>query len=1408
MQNTRRFGLAAVAVLVVASLSSTQASAHTNANALPYAASASGTPQETITDTRAHELGYSLTPSKAEPFTVCPVPTKGKAECMSIVDPTPAARSQAEAESLFGLGPEPAPGPSYEGTGEEKGFSPSEIRKAYGISETGGSGQTVAIVDAYDDPNTESDLKVYRKEYGLSECTKANGCFKKVNQEGIEGAYPAADKGWAVEISLDVDMVSAVCPECKILLVEANNNEWGSLLAAEDEAATLKATEISNSWAGSEFSEETSDDQYFHHENSNHENIPITAAAGDHGYGVDYPAASPNVISVGGTTLKKAEKSSRGWEESVWGGSGGGCSAYETSKPTWQSDPSCANRTDNDVAAVANPNSPVSLYDSYETSGEPFYSPSGWLLIGGTSVATPIVAGIEAHAPSAVRAEGAKAFYRHSLFNVTAGSSGLCRGYLCNGEEGYSGPTGWGTPDGPVELAAGFHAVTARATSVSLGGATLNGYVDPEGLVTTYQFEYGKTTSYGLKAPESPASAGSGVVWKGVSQSVTELEPETTYHYRLLATNSSGTVYGADHTFSTTAWTVQSAHPGGYFLLGASCSSATACTAVGGGSTVSWNGTEWQTQSMPEPEGGGDYLYGVSCSLATACTAVGRHDKPNGGDGTLLLAERWNGTEWKIQSTPEPSEVEYRAELFGVSCSSATACTAVGQYEYYAGGGNYEWRVLAESWNGTEWKIQSAPEPSGAQKSALLSVSCSSANACMAVGYSEKVDYTPLAESWNGTEWKIQSAPEPHGAEGSELLRVSCSSATACTAVGVYYNSESKEDELLAERWNGTEWEIQSMPEPHGAQSSELTGVSCSSATACTAVGQATGEDLFAERWNGAEWQIQSMPMADESAGDQWWTGVSCTSPQVCVGVGAGGPLVEREIPPAITEPVSSVNATEAVLTGTVKPEGENTHYRFEYGTSESLGQSTPEEDIAEGTSTNVKVTRTVGHLTPDTKYYFRLNAVNSAGTAEGVDRTVTTTPASAHKIHYCHKTGPEEGAFREGKCAEASGSGEYVSGAPGISGALLTCLKVASGKGSFGNSGCTESGGSKSWEEIEVVWPRKLVGQAGTVVLKGKLAGATAEVTCTTGKFESQRKEEAELTEGKLELSSCTSVKPEKCTIQEPVVLGFVGRLEETGGKLVDKLTGSGTSKKFGEITYGGEKCVFKGESFPVEGSQVFEWDANSGKDQEKHELIGKTSGSSLTLGPEKATYEGTISLASTGGELWSAAVWPSKLEGSFGTTVLKSKLAGAEAKIECAKGTFEAAPEKEGETSVGQIGLSSCTSVKPAKCTVSVPALVFDGIVEESGGKLVDKLTGSGAGKELDEITYSGTECAFKGEGFPLKGSQTFEWDANIGKYQEKHELIGKTSGSSLTLGPEKATYEDTTTVNAEGGETWSAD
>jgi Ricin-type beta-trefoil lectin domain len=314
------------------------------------------------------------------------------------------------------------------------GYGPSSLLSAYNLasaSAADGGGATVAVIENADNPNLESDLGTYRSEYGLPACTTANGCFEKVNQSGQQSNYPAGNVGWGTEASLDVDMVSAICPKCHILVVEA-----GDLGAAQNTAASLGAHFISNSWGTGDNSGDAGSDADF-----NHAGVVDVASSGDSGYGVSYPASSKYVVAAGGTSLDQNSSTARGWSETAWSGAGAGCSSWE-SKPSWQTDTGCGNRTVADVSAVADPATGVAVYDTY---GE-----GGWFVVGGTSVASPLIASVFALA-GAPSGSAAAVLYAHagSLNDVTSGSDGSCSpSYLCTAGAGYDGPTGLGTPNG------------------------------------------------------------------------------------------------------------------------------------------------------------------------------------------------------------------------------------------------------------------------------------------------------------------------------------------------------------------------------------------------------------------------------------------------------------------------------------------------------------------------------------------------------------------------------------------------------------------------------------------------------------------------------------------------------------------------------------------------------------------------------------------------------------------------------------------------------------------------------------------------------------------------------------------------------------------------------------------------
>jgi subtilase family serine protease len=356
---------------------------------------------------------------------VCSAPAAGFAACMSVV------RTDAAGKPLATAGP--------------NGLWPVDIQSAYKLSGLPYSGRTVAIVDAYNDPTAEADLATYRTQFNLPACTTANSCFSKIDQTGGT-KYPRTNSGWAQEISLDLDMVSATCPDCHILLVEANSNSFANLGAAVITAARITGVSaISNSYGGGDAADATYGAYY------NHPGIAVTASTGDSGYrGGSYPASSSYVTAVGGTSLNKAVNT-RGWTETVWSGAGSGCSLYNTALAAADSaNTGCAKRAMADVSAVADPNTGVAVYDSTPNHGS-----SGWMVFGGTSVSAPIIGSVYAlSGKTGNTTEYANALpYQNAsaltLNDVTSGSNGTCpTPQWCTAGVGWDGPSGLGTPNG------------------------------------------------------------------------------------------------------------------------------------------------------------------------------------------------------------------------------------------------------------------------------------------------------------------------------------------------------------------------------------------------------------------------------------------------------------------------------------------------------------------------------------------------------------------------------------------------------------------------------------------------------------------------------------------------------------------------------------------------------------------------------------------------------------------------------------------------------------------------------------------------------------------------------------------------------------------------------------------------
>lgn len=428
-QRTMITGLASVAALALTMLSAPAAlAAHAPGQARHLAAA----PEPTGT------FGPHALP--AGDRLACPAAARpGQAECASVLR-RPAASSASSVP----------------------GYGPVSLRGAYNLTAAAsrdGRGSIVAIVEAYQDPAATADLAVYRSHFRLPACTRASGCLRITNEHGGTAKLPAPNAAWATDQSIGLDVVSALCPRCRLLLVEASSNSLTDLGTAEDTAVAKGARFVFNGWDGIEFLGQGAFARYF-----NHPGAAIVFGAGDTGYGTSFPADLQYVTAVGGTTLNRSKFNARHWAETAWTGTNSGCSILEA-KPSWQradasASAGCLNRTENDVAADADPGTGAAIYDSFGTS-------KSWAEDGGTALAAAIITAAYALAGApAPHSYPASYPYQHAghLYDVRFGSNGACgltREYLCTAGVGYDGPTGLGTPHGTAAFsAAGTHPVT------------------------------------------------------------------------------------------------------------------------------------------------------------------------------------------------------------------------------------------------------------------------------------------------------------------------------------------------------------------------------------------------------------------------------------------------------------------------------------------------------------------------------------------------------------------------------------------------------------------------------------------------------------------------------------------------------------------------------------------------------------------------------------------------------------------------------------------------------------------------------------------------------------------------------------------------------------------------------------
>jgi subtilisin family serine protease len=570
---------------------------------------------------------------------------------------------------------------------------------------------------------------------------------------------------------------------------------------------------------------------------------------------------------------------------------------------------------------------------------------------------------------------------------------------------------------------------TIEAPNVTANDATLRASVKPEGLESTYQFEYGTTTSYEFETPSSPKAIGASTGSVKIEESIGFLTGGKTYHYRLTLRNAAGTTYGEDHTLTTPAseWQTQVPAETGQPMHGlrdVSCVSATDCTAVGWFWNISaseqgplaehWNGKDWSLQSIPYPAGKSHATEssGISCSSASWCVAVGTYLEAG---NPYLFVEQWDGSKWSV-GTISKVEVGNFEHLPHVSCASASACVLVATG--IASGAH----ALAGIWDGKEWKVQSLPEPAGTSQTILSTVSCPSATSCVAVGLHRDGSGKflnrngPLAEHWDGKVWTIIQNDDPGlvKANTSALYGVSCGASNSCVA--------TFSGGLQAEHWNGESWTLESVPEPLGiepeAEKVGNAGVSCPAVDWCRIGGWYSGAVSYylntgvkvaprTAAWNGSSWSSRSAanPGHEEEPTGAWsyLEGISCVSSSTCVGVGARGmgasgasaQLIERyENPGPISETGSAtgVHTTTATLNATINPKGFATSYYFEYGKTTSYGTKIPTSAASAGSGTSdVAVSQTPSSLAEGTTYHYRVVAESAAGTTKGADKTFTT---------------------------------------------------------------------------------------------------------------------------------------------------------------------------------------------------------------------------------------------------------------------------------------------------------------------------------------------------------------------------------------------------------------------------------
>ena len=920
---------------------------------------------------QAVQQAAGVAASQVTAESVCPVPAPGYAACAAeklvlrsthrLVHPrvTPHATFGHVFPSGHRATAVPLAGMSSSSATPPTAGTPAYLQQAYDLtylSQTAGSADTIAVVDSGDDANAAGDLATYRSTYGLPACTVANGCFAKVNQNGAASPLPSpAGSDWESEISLDLDAVSALCPNCHILLVETNSSSGSDLDAGIAAAQGLGANQISNSWTASSASPVGV---------STFPGSTVIAATGDHGYpgaGTDnYPAAFPGVTAAGGTSLSGATDGSlRGYAESAWSlnssgtgwGGGSGCDTSEP-KPSYQSDTGCTGRSYADLSADANPDTGLRVYDSGN---------GGWFVEGGTSLATPLIAAFEAL--TGVSGTTAQWAYTDSglLNDPTTGSSGNCAAsisYICTAGLGYDGPTGIGSISGDIVTGApgiggpatGDGTTNTYTQTVSSNSASLAGGVYPNGLDTTYYWQYGTTSAYGQQT--TAVDLGAGSVPAQATASLTGLTPGVAYHYRLVAHNADGTAYGYDYSFMTAALSnvapVNSNPPAiaGTPLQGQTLTVSTGnWTPTATGYAYQWQsssdgGTSWSniagaTGSSYTVASGdlGDELqvivtatngYGSNAVTTAAVGPVGS-GAPAVSSGPTASGHAQQGQVLSAVSTWSPSATTYayqwqRSTDGGVSFSAISGATAA-TYTLTTGDLTSQVRVLITATNGYGTTSATSAPVGPVGNNAPINTAVPTVS-----GTPQRTDVlTATGGSWSGTgnQYSYQWQRSPDGSSWSSI-----SGATASTyTLGVA--DEGDQVRALVTATNGSG--VSSAPSaatqiiapypPANTAAPTISGGAQRGTTLNATLGTWTGPDnVYSYQWQrdsgegfvaiyNATGSAYTLTSADEGAAVR--VVVTATDPDAAIS--------EASAPTTTVASAAPVNQNAPTITGTIQ---------------------------------------------------------------------------------------------------------------------------------------------------------------------------------------------------------------------------------------------------------------------------------------------------------------------------------------------------------------------------------------------------------------------------------------------------------------------------------------------------------